>query len=618
MSSSRISSTSTLLGSVFSEKVWGSLAVGALAITWLIPNHYFPWLSFHNEAWMAVWAALACTWVLLRFGVSGRTPMPALALLALSALPWIQYWSGLIPAPGQAWISSVYLLGAGVCVAAGWTSQMNRPKQLINLIAIGVVASGCISVAIQLIQWMNIYSEDPISWFSLLIFPIHESARPLANIGQPNQLATLLASGIVCAVWLYGQNIIKMPGAVAIVIALSLGLSLTQSRVGILQLIALLALALVYRKLWQTPKFLRLFALALVLRVVFHFVMPLIANALALDKPWRSIEQMAVNSDRWMIWVASLELLLAQPITGYGWRSLLEPLTHTSALGYLGHPHNILLDLLLWCGIPLGLLIILLSGGLLARLMMRIGHSEQVPVFMLIAVMLVHALVEFPHQYFHLLLIPCFALGVLLAMIDSSPSAPTGTNTKPTGVKPSLDWLLGTFRTTGAVIIMSLTLAWGSAYFLIGEYLRIEDHTRRILLLSHNNVPLYSYDTPPMFALSHMSNVLEVSIMRPSQKYSLDTLIWMENVTAAETSQQAHFNLAASLALAGYRDRARYLVWTLAKSSSTNAWNLYKQRWEFLQQQNPQLGDLAWPQNEDLIAKPTLGRERISLRQASQ
>lgn len=567
---------------------------------------------------MGLWALVMCTWALVRFGLPREMPMLAFISIVLGALPWLQYWAGLIPAAGQALISSLYFLSACVCIATAAVWQKSRPGQLFDFIAVGTVVSACVNVAIQLVQWMNLYSDDPVSWFSLLIFPVHESARPLGNLAQPNLLATLISMAIACVAWLMCRRNIGFSLAIAAVLILSLGSALTQSRVGILQLVFLFALAYHYRRLWLDRRVLALFASALAARIVFFLILPMVAEAIGLDKPWRNVQQMAANSDRWLIWKASFELIAREPIWGYGLRSMLEPLTHSSALGYLGHPHNIVLDFLLWFGVPLGIAITLGVAALFFYLARHLDKQEAVPLFMVLVVLLVHAMLEFPHQYFHLLLVPCFALGVLIAILQQGkPKMATQDHAQPLP-QVATSMMLRRLRTTGALLITALVLCWTSAWLVITEYLHVEEAVRRVMLLSHRNVAQYPYDQRPLYALGHMSDSMQVTLMRPSARYTLETLSWMERSVAAETYQQSHFNLAASMALAGYQDRARYLLWTLAKSSSDNAWNLYATKWSKLQAENPQLSQMPWPRPEDLGVAPAKGRSPLTINRGAE
>mgnify|MGYP000729890891 CR=1 FL=1 len=82
-----------------------------LSLGWLLPVHNPPWAAFHTDAWIALFAAVISIIVILRSrGPVACHGVAALALL-LAALPWLQYFFGIIPMAGSAWMASLYPLG---------------------------------------------------------------------------------------------------------------------------------------------------------------------------------------------------------------------------------------------------------------------------------------------------------------------------------------------------------------------------------------------------------------------------------------------------------------------------------------------------------------------------
>jgi O-antigen ligase len=588
----------------YSTKLWGGLSAVALCISWLIPNHYQPWLGFHSEAWIGVWGLLLSFWVIFCLPQIKSWPLPIALCFVLCGLPWLQLVAGVLTNTSFAWISFVYLLSLCMSLLVGWHMQNHRPFLLLNILSGAVALGSVLSVVIQLVQWLQLYSSNPGSWFSLLIHPIKDTARPMSNIAQPNLLATLLVTGMVSLIWLHVQELIKRRWLMVLLIVLCLGLALTQSRVGMLELAVLAVLSLRFRSLWPVSGLAWLLPAMLVLRGLLFFLLPFVADTLDLGTNWRGVTQLSANADRLAIWLASLELIGMSPWVGQGWRSLLVPLMNTSVAGYLGQTHSILLDLLLWCGVPLGSLIIILSGLLLVGVYRRISKIEHLLAFMMVVALVLHALVELPHQSLHFLIVPVMALGALLSMQHTQDdSNQLGATSK------LLTWPWMTVRLSWVSFILMWILAAASAHFMIKDYFRTEARMWQIRLEDNNGLPITEHEIPPMFALSHLQLMLELLPKTPSDKYSAQDLEWMERAVDGETTPTGHFTLMTNMALAGHTDRARYLMWTLNKSVPETERRYFKFRWQKLQQQYPNLANLNWIEPGQMLVRPEGGEK---------
>jgi O-antigen ligase len=586
---------------LFSARLWGGLCAIALAICWLLPNHYFPWLAFHSEAWAGVWGLVLVLWVLLCLPPLRSWPLPATACLIISIIPWLQYALSLLEISGQAWVSSVYLLSLSLALIVGWQMQCHRQYLLLNILAAGVAIGAVISVGIQLIQWLQLYSSQPGSWFSILVFPIEDTARPMSNLAQPNLLSTLLVTGMASLLWLFQQNLLKRWLAMAGLVLLCFGIALTQSRVGILELGVLAYISWHFRQFWKEPQVAWWLPAVLGLRIALFWILPALASWVGLETTWRNIAQISQNSDRWIIWVASVELLSSSPWWGSGWRSMLSPLMQTSAMGYLGHSHSIILDLLLWCGIPLAILILAAFVVIALAVYRRIQTIEQALTLMLIMPTCVHALVELPHHYLNFLIAPAMAFGALLAMQYE----PTAQAPRKYGFLLNLPWVQVPWSN------LMLWLVWItaaiSAHFIIKDYFRAEAYTWQIRLEDNNGLAVTEHIVPPMFALNHLQGMIEFLPKKPQKNLSPTDLEWMERSIDGETAPSNHFVLMANLALAGQMDRARYLMWTLVKSVPEQEANMFRQRWLRLQQQYSELASLNWPERGAPLVKPSAG-----------
>ena len=197
---------------------------------WLIPNHYPPWVGFHNEA--AMFAALMLFCGVAVFGsIAVKLPRATVAIFSmLIALIWLQWASGLIFFSGDALVSSIYLLA--ICWAwwlgARTALVSGEFERVLNLAAALMVIAACTSSFMAILQWLNL--EQDIALF----VAEHGTNRPYANLAQPNLLATLLVMAQVFAYILYVHRRLKTWHLFSISCLLSVGVIATESRAGLL------------------------------------------------------------------------------------------------------------------------------------------------------------------------------------------------------------------------------------------------------------------------------------------------------------------------------------------------------------------------------------------------
>src|SRR5436190_20684495 len=93
------------------------MAFLAMVLAWLIPNHYPPWASVYNDGAMAIALAFFLAWLAPR--LLDRTASVAVSawfIVAVAALPWLQFASGLLVYSGDALIASAYLLALALSI----------------------------------------------------------------------------------------------------------------------------------------------------------------------------------------------------------------------------------------------------------------------------------------------------------------------------------------------------------------------------------------------------------------------------------------------------------------------------------------------------------------------
>ena len=91
----------------------------ALALTWLLPPHERPWLSFFSDAWLSTLVLLAAVVVVASSREALAVSLAPVIVLVVALLPWLQYATGLLPFQGYAWIYSLCLAGFALAMVLG-------------------------------------------------------------------------------------------------------------------------------------------------------------------------------------------------------------------------------------------------------------------------------------------------------------------------------------------------------------------------------------------------------------------------------------------------------------------------------------------------------------------
>ena len=390
----------------FKRSDWLFPALAVLtAIGWLLPNHYPPWNTFHTDACMAVCLLIAAAGFLRSNPSTIQVSRPALVLLGLCAIPWVQYGLGVLPLFSSALLASLYLAGLALAFILGenWSrSSTVRPLTFV-LLAAGLAAVA--SVGLQLYQWLGLTADFGL--MDIWVMVIGEEHRPFANLGQPNQLASLLLWGLLGCLLAWHQR--WMGAAVALVLAafVLFGIALTESRTALLTLTLYVAALSLWRPAFLDWRVLRGFQALYVFYLISLFVQEPLARLLELDEPLTLFKR-TQGELRLKLWTMALDASTVSPWLGSGWgrsnAALFEVFQNHPHLEatYFEQSHSLPLDIILWVGWPLGLAITALAAYWLFRLLRSIDGVEKLIAAGAIGVMTVHALLELPlhHGYF--------------------------------------------------------------------------------------------------------------------------------------------------------------------------------------------------------------------------
>lgn len=517
----------------------GSLLLGC---AWLLPNHYFPWLSFHADAWTALILLLVAGFVVIGVPKGVRWYDFHFFIIAVALIPVLQHTFGLVRFFGDAWIAGSYVFGflLALFVGARWEEwRRSEPGDFIFL-AIGIAAT--VSVGLQLFQWLQLGQNR--DFFDLWILQL-DGGRPYANLSQPNQLATLLLWGVCASGWGFVRGWLRWPTAMVLAVFLITGVALTQSRTALVSLTLLLSSAWYFRRRWKQVKLYWGVAGLVVWYIFVSSLIQPISNLLHLVKPHSVADRIAMGDNaRLSIWRMFFDALSERPLLGYGWNQtshaqLNVALEHPGTHGVLyEHSHNIFLELIVWNGIPIGIAVSVMLVVLFFSLGRRISSASQFVLISPIIVVLTHALFEFPLHYAYFLLPFGVILGVLYAQFNIECRLISGR------------WVLTSIWLSAAVMFFVTVL----------DYSKVERDFFALRFKENSIGVNHAERVPSVIALSQLREIIKYGYFVPTVGLDGEELEWMRAVTRSYPSPSNIKKLATALAMNGYQDEAEYWI----------------------------------------------------------
>lgn len=557
--------------------IWLAGWVFFLSLCWLVPVTSPPWSTLPADVGVAVVMLMGALVVLVR--APGRVVWHGIACwtAVLVMLPWVQWGAGLLPYEGQAWISSIYLLGLLIAMLVGAQWERANPLQLADALFMAVGFASVMSVGLQLYAWTAVSLSGGLG----VLFSGLDSVRPAANLGQPNQLATLLIWGLLACVWAHLRQALSGATVVFVATFLLVGLALTQSRTGLLAVSILVVAVWLWRGLWLSKNLpwvvTGLFGLFLALPVLLQSLNQ--ALLLGQEGSYFRLDE-AQSGLRLEAWRLFVQAALTQPWLGYGWTETnAAQMAVAGDLPMLGsifsHSHNLFLDLVLWMGLPLGLLT---AAGLVRWFWLTLratAKAEDALLWLLLLVVGIHALLEFPLQYAYFLLPTGLVIGVLNARLVTRVVW-----TSPPRFLAGL-WLV-------AALAVGMTLR---------DYVQV-DASYSLLRLEQGLIGQGrgSMGGPSdVWVLTHLREWINMARAKPAANMSPQALQDLENAASAYPSMRSAYMLAKALALNGQPDKAQRWLAKICKFSDARDCRVAQRSWEKEAFDDPRTLAIRWP-----------------------
>jgi len=350
-------------------------------------------------------------------------------LMAASLGSWV--WNGL--PTSLAFSNIAFMAAAGLMVMLGATvSREGHAASAFRALCVALLVAGLLSTAVGAVQVLAPDWADG-HWVAITSF----EGRASGNLRQPNHLSSLLLWSLVSAVWLVQSAPAapdrspqgwRWPLAWLGVALLIFGLVLSASRTG---MVGVLVLAVWGALDGRLSRHARALLLAMPLLYAAGWL-GLSTWAEATGHVFGGAERLRteadISSSRFGIWSNTLALIAQHPWAGVGWGEFnlawsLTPFPHRP-VAFFDHSHNLPLQLVVELGIPLGLgvlglLLWSLWRGWCATRTAATGDHDRATVlrsaWVMVLLVGLHSLLEYPLWYAYFLLPAAFAWGLCLA-----------------------------------------------------------------------------------------------------------------------------------------------------------------------------------------------------------
>jgi len=423
-----------------------SIALAAAAAPSLLAYNVSPSPTFLNQAlafllW-GVFFALAARGA----GDGPRFAWPRIALAALGVLALAALWSW-IPGglPGSLALSTLgTLAAAALALASGAAARDDAGESLFVAFCSAWVFAGVLNAAVALIQ---VFAPGLADGNLVAISGI--AGRAVGNLRQPNHLSSLLLWACIAVVALVQLRRLSPRWALALLALFVWAVVLTASRTGLVSVLLLGAWGLADRRLARPARALLLAA-------------PLLYGAAWWGMAqWAQLSQHSfggtarlaetdISGSRFGIWANTLKLIEAHRWFGVGWGEFNLAWTLTPFPGrpvaFFDHAHNLPLQLAAEIGVPLALLVLALLATAFGRALWRSWRRDddtacaQRAALMMVLMIGLHSLLEYPLWYSYFLLPACWAFGLALRVEAADEATEAAAARRP--VLAAAGWLL--------------------------------------------------------------------------------------------------------------------------------------------------------------------------------
>jgi len=312
-----------------------------------------------------------------------------------------------------------------VIVSCAGTVATQSRDDFVAAIATAWLAAACLNAVFALLQYFGA-NDALVPWVSGSTI-----GEAYGNLRQRNQLASLMAIGLASLAWFVGRGM-SVRVALVPVALLAAGSAASASRTGAVQWVVLLALMFA----WHAPRRREIVTVGVVGLAVYaamSALLPMILSHVAGVSGASVFARFVGESgcfSRRVLWSNVIHLIAQHPWLGWGWGEL--DWAHFMTLypgerfcDILDNAHSLPLHLAVELGVPVA---IVACGGLVWALARtapwREADASRQLALAVVAVILIHSLLEYPLWYGPFQIALGLSLGMLWPAKDEGPASP--------------------------------------------------------------------------------------------------------------------------------------------------------------------------------------------------
>ncbi|TCB56500.1 PglL family O-oligosaccharyltransferase [Acinetobacter terrestris] len=517
------------------------LASVFIALAWLLPIHYRPWVTYTGElfAFLSLFTLAA-----LYLKDKIKLPVLSLPLLVLATIPLIQYLGGELFFFDKALTSTLFVFGFWLSIVIGYNlsvEEINREEIFTGLSYVFLMA-GTATGIIAICQWLTLDAYIPG------MVDMQRAVRPYANFAQPNNMATFLLMSLLACLYLYEKKKVDIKWLIPALFMMLISLALSQSRTSWLACICIIAyLAYQQFKGYISIKWYYVTAW-IALFVGFIFLLPTIGGFLTqlADTQIKSVDiarRATGDMSRLAIWNQMLHAIADRPWFGYGWNQTSVAYTlvsdHFQGPVWIRSAHNFILDFVLWNGLIIGIPFLAYFGYWVYQLNKHVNSVESVIGILMIGAVLIHSMLEFP-QYYAYFLLP---MGFIIGLVQSQQA-----NIKTITLSPNY------MRVGYAVSLVLLIL-------IVRDYSVMVPKLNQSMRYEQTPEKITNQDQ--IYVLEEFNRRIEWIRMNPYSKVNAEQLEDIREMVLNYPTKYDLIKYAKVLAFNGYEQEAKHQLWLL-------------------------------------------------------
>lgn len=359
-----------------------------LFAAYIVPNNSPPWNSFQSE-FLAILFAIFLGFINIR----EKTKISYYHIFVLALIVAAGCWTLAIKGSYKTYffIGSLYLLSS---ILAFDYANSRKNKISIDCFLLSLIISSLISLGFQLAQFFEI-TDHFFPW----ILETPSGNRFFANLGQPNQLASLICVSFLGSLYLLHKKKISNFVQIIITICFSISLALAGSKTSILTLVVSMFFLFTLKK--ENKRY--------ILHTASLFLLFVLIK-LAIPSATREYSNTDISTGRIAMWQMLSQAILKKPWQGYGFNNTIA--ANFNVIGEFpeswhritAHAHNLFLDFAIWFGLPVGIGFSIFFICLIYAIIIKQQTVENKLLAYTIIPLIIHANLEFPLHYAYFLI----------------------------------------------------------------------------------------------------------------------------------------------------------------------------------------------------------------------